>query len=76
MIKTLKSNIYKELKKEEVVLILVEYLKEQENLIIREMYNQENFTKSWAEFLAFKLGMLKAFSKVVDFLPDQGEVIE
>lgn len=77
MIKTLRSKEYKELTKTEVIAILYSYLKEQEELLIRDMYNQDNFNKSsWAEYQAYKLGSLKAFSKVVDFLPDQGEVID
>jgi|688.fasta_scaffold921401_1 hypothetical protein len=77
MIKTLRSKEYKELTKKETVVILYDYLKEQEDLLIREMYNQDSFNKSsWAEYQAYKLGMLKAFSKVVDFLPDQGDLID
>ena len=77
MIKTLRSKEYKELTKKEVMDILYNYLKEQEDLLIREMYNQEAFNKSsWAEYQAYKLGMLKAFSKVVDFIPDQGATLD
>lgn len=77
MIKLLKTKEAKELTKNEVLLILYRYLIEQEDMTIREMTNQDNFSNSsWAELQAYKLGMLKAFAKVKDFLPDQGALID
>ena len=77
MIKLLRTKEAKELTKNEVLLVIYRYLTEQENLTIREMTNQDNFSNSsWAEMQAYKLGMLKAFAKIKDFLPDQGALID
>ena len=73
MIKTLKSKEYKEMSKKEVVDLLLSYLEEQRELTIREMTNNSFELPSWSEYQAYKLGTLKTLTKVVDFLPDQGQ---
>ena len=73
MIKSLKGKEYKEMSKREVVFILLSYLEEQRELIIREMSNSNFDLPSWSEFQAYKVGSLKTLTKVVDFLPDQGQ---
>ena len=73
MIKTLKSKEYKEMSKKEVVDLLLSYLEEQRELTIREMTNNSFELPSWSEYQAYKLGSLKTLTKVVDFLPDQGQ---
>lgn len=73
MIKSLKGKEYKDLSKREVVVVLLTYLEEQRELLIREMSNNDSFDlPSWSEYQAYKLGALKTLTKVVDFLPDQG----
>ena len=74
MIKSLKGKEYKEMSKREVVNILLSYLEDQRELLIREMSNNDSFDlPSWSEYQAYKLGSLKTLTKVVDFLPDQGQ---
>jgi len=69
----LSSKEYKEKSKREVVDYILSYLEEQKQMVVRDMSSQEAFTlPSWSEFQAYKLGMLKAFTKVVEFIPDQG----
>jgi len=72
--KTLRGKEYKDLSKKDVVDILLTYLVEQRELLIREMSNNDSFDlPSWSEYQAYKLGALKTLTKVVDFLPDQGQ---
>lgn len=73
MIKSLKGKEYKEMSKREVVSILLSYLEEQRELVIREMSNSNFDLPSWSEFQAYKVGSLKTLTKVVDFLPDKGQ---
>lgn len=73
MIKSLKGKEYKEMSKREVVSILLSYLEEQRELVIREMSNSNFDLPSWSEYQAYKVGSLKTLTKVVDFLPDQGQ---
>jgi hypothetical protein len=71
-------NILKEknnkLTKEEVYSFLSSYLKEQLNVSQRNSMNEESFSKpAWSEYQAYQLGLQKAFSKVLDLLPDKGK---
>lgn len=60
--------------KEDVYKFLVEYLKEEIELSIRKTQKEESFElPSWSEYQAFHLGMQKAFRKILELVPDQGE---
>lgn len=73
---SLKEKKLNEYSKEEIILILNEYLLEQVELSQRKTLSEDSFDKpSWSEYQAFQLGMQKAFQKVVSFLPDQGNPI-
>lgn len=70
----LKSEKAKSLTKKEVLDLIKEYLTEQVDLSRRKMLSEENFSiPSWSEFQAYQLGMQKAFIKLNDLIPDQGE---
>lgn len=70
---SLKEKKLSEYTKEEILLILNKYLLEQIELSRRKTTDEESFTKpSWSEFQAFQLGLQKAYQKVTQFLPDQG----
>lgn len=63
---------FKELTKQEVIQEIVNYIKEQNNLVLRKSISEEIFLESaWSEHQAYFLGMQKAFSKILDFIPDQ-----
>ena len=54
--------------------LLREFLDEQIDLSRRKVLQEDNFTlPSWSEFQAYQLGVQKAFIKLKDQLPDQGE---
>ena len=68
---TLKSKEAKEYTKEETILIILEYIKEQESLSRREMLDKENFNvPAWSEHQAFQLGIQKMCSKLESFIPN------
>lgn len=70
----LKSEKAKSLTKKQVFEELNKYFKEQIDLSQRKCMDEENFTNpSWSEQQAFNLGLQKAFTKVLNLLPDQGE---
>lgn len=70
----LKSDKAKSLSKQEVFLLLREYIQNQIDLSRRKCIDEENFSlPSWSEYQAFQLGFQKAFSKLYNLLPDQGE---
>lgn len=70
----LKSDKAKSLTKQQVFELLREYLSDQIELSQRKSIDEENFTKpAWAEFQAYQLGFQKAFSKLYNLIPDQGE---
>lgn len=72
MINKLKTK--KELTKQEIYETLLEFLEDCQTLSLRELRREENFEKgSWSEFLAFQLGMQKAFQKVIEFIPQTTE---
>lgn len=73
----LKSEKARELSKREVFLELRKYIQEQIDLSNRKMLEEENFSlPSWSEYQAYQLGFQKAFLKLYNLLPDQGEVNE
>ena len=60
--------------KEEVFDELRKYLGEQIKLARREIESNESFDKpAWAEFQANRLGAIKAFKKLYNFVPDKGK---
>jgi hypothetical protein len=70
----LKSEKAKDLTKREVFILIREFLDEQIDLSRRKVLQEDNFTlPSWSEFQAYQLGVQKAFIKLKDQLPDQGE---
>lgn len=72
---SLKDKQLKEYTKEEILLIIAEYISEQIELSRRKTTDEDSFEKSsWSEYQAFQLGMQKAYQKVLAFLPDQGNI--
>ena len=70
----LKSAKAKELSKTEVFIELRKYLDQQLRLSARKCYEEDNFTlPSWSEFQAYQLGIQKAYNKLLNLIPDQGE---
>ena len=67
----LKSKEAKEYTKEEIYLIIQEYIIEQTDLSRRKTLDEDSFNKpSWSEYQAFQLGFQRALSKVASFIPD------
>jgi hypothetical protein len=70
----LKSAKAKSLTKNQVFEELNKYFKEQIELSQRKCMDEENFnTPAWSEFQAYQLGLQKAFTKVLNLIPDKGE---
>lgn len=70
----LKSEKAKSLTKNQVFEELNKYFKEQIELSQRKCMDESNFnTPSWSEQQAFHLGLQKAFTKILNHLPDKGE---
>lgn len=70
----LKSDKAKSLSKQEAFKLIREYLSEQIELSRRKCIDEDNFTlPSWAEYQAYQLGLQKAFNKLYNLIPDQGE---
>jgi hypothetical protein len=70
----LKSEKAKDLTKREVFILLREYLDEQIELSRRKTLTEDNFSlPSWSEFQAYQLGIQRAYFKLKDAIPDQGE---
>lgn len=70
----LKSEKAKSLTKQEVFQLLREYIRDQIDLSRRKQTDEENFTlPAWSEHQAYQLGFQKAFSKLYNLIPDQGE---
>ena len=60
----------KEYSKQELLLVVKEYILEQIDLTERKLLDEESFNKpSWSEYQAFQLGIQKAFSKIEVFIP-------
>lgn len=73
MINILKDKEKTNLTKEEIYIFILNWLNEQVSLSQRESMSSLNFDKpAWSERQAYQLGMQKAFSKVIELLPDQG----
>jgi len=67
----LKTEEAKKYTKNEVILIIREYITEQIELSRRKMLDDEAFHKAaWSENQAYHLGIQKALSKIEAFLPD------
>lgn len=70
----LKSDKAKSLTKKQVFEELRAYCQEQISLAQRKAQDEETFDKpAWAHFQAYQLGIQKAFSKLYNLIPDQGE---
>jgi len=60
--------------KEEAYLILKEFIDAQVALCNRNEISESSFDNpNWAFYQAYQSGMKKAFSKIIEFLPNQGE---
>lgn len=67
----LKSKEASEYSKEEVYLIIQEYIKEQIDLSRRKTLDEDAFNKaSWSEYQAFQLGAQKMLIKISTFIPN------
>lgn len=67
----LKTKEAKEYSKEEVYLIIQEYISEQIELSRRNSMSEDSFNKpSWSEYQAYQLGIQKALLKLAAFIPD------
>jgi len=70
----LKSDKAKKLTKQEVFLELRQYIREQIELSRRKQLDEDNFSlPAWSEHQAYQNGFQKAFSKLYNLIPDQGE---
>lgn len=70
----LKSEKAKSLTKHQVFEELNKYFKEQIELSQRKCMDESNFSHpAWSELQAYQLGLQKAFTKVLNLIPDQGE---
>lgn len=68
---SLKTDLAKKYTKNEILIIIHEYITEQVELSRREMLDKDNFSKAgWSEYQAFQLGIQKAFSKIEAFVPN------
>lgn len=66
----LKIEEFKKYSKEELLLIIHEYILELNELSRRKTLDEESFEKpSWSEYQAFQLGYQKALSKLENFIP-------
>jgi len=66
----LKTEEAKKYTKNEILVIIHEYIVEQVELSRRKMLDDDSFSKaSWSEYQAFQLGIQKAFSKIESFIP-------
>ena len=71
----LKSEKAKSLTKKQVFEELEKYFKEQIELSQRTCMNDDNFSlPAWSEQQAYNLGIQKAFTKILNHLPDQGDL--
>ena len=67
----LKAKEAKEYSKKDVLLIIREYVKNQEDLSRREMLDKTNFSlAAWSEHQAYQLGIQKMCSKLESFIPN------
>jgi len=72
---TLRTEELKKYTKEEVILVIREYINEQKDLSYRKMTDDESFNKAgWSENQAFHLGIQKLATKILNFLPDQENI--
>lgn len=63
--------------KEELFIILHEYIREQLELSRRKMLDEDNFGKpAWSEYQAYQLGFQKALTKLDSFIPMTPEGIK
>ena len=70
----LKSDKAKSLTKQQVFSLLKEYISDQIDLSRRKQMDEDNFSlPAWSEHQAYQLGFQKAFSKLYNLIPDQGE---
>ena len=70
----LKSDKGKSLSKAEAFKEIRTYCQEQISLSQRKAIDESTFDKpSWSEYHAYQLGLHKAFSKLYNLIPDQGE---
>jgi len=70
----LKDKEGKALSKAEAFRVIRTYLQEQISLSQRKAIDESTFDKpAWSEHQAYLLGMQKAFSKLYNLIPDQGE---
>ena len=70
----LKSEKGKALTKIEAFREIRAYLEDQFDLSQRKCMDEENFKKPcWSEFQAYQIGIQKAYTKLLNVKPDQGD---
>lgn len=70
MINILRGTDSSKLSKEEVYIFLYTWLQEQTEVSQRVLISEEPFSKlAYSEFVAYHLGMQKAYSKLLDLIP-------
>lgn len=66
----LKIEEFKKYTKDELLLIIHEYLLELSELSRRKTLDEDSFEKpAWSEYQAYQLGYQKALSKIENFIP-------
>ena len=67
---SLKEKKLNDYTKEEIILIIKQYILEQRELAQRKMIDEDSFTKPrWSEYQAYQLGIVKALNKLDEFIP-------
>jgi hypothetical protein len=70
----LKTDKGKSLSKAEALKEIKTYCEEQISLSQRKSLDESTFEKpAWSEYQAYQLGIQKAFNKLYNLIPDQGE---
>jgi len=70
----LKSEKGKALTKIEAFREIRAYLEDQFDLAQRKCMDEENFSKPcWSEFQAYQRGLQRAYTKLLNVIPDQGD---
>jgi len=73
MLNILKDKDNSKLTKEDIFIFLSLYLKEQMSFSQRVLISEEPFSKlAYSEYVSYHLGMQKAYSKILELIPDQG----
>lgn len=75
MLNKLKSKQADKYTKEEIYLIIREFINSEKDLVIRKAASEESFdSPAWSEKQAYSLGIIKMCDKVLNFIPDKGPI--